>query len=244
MGDDLFGHFMLDALTERGVDVGGCVVTPERPTGVTVILARDTDRAMLTALGSVGSLTGAVIDRDRLGGSRHVHVSSFFLQSELQTDLQGLFSEVHDAGGMTSVDPNWDPGGSWDGRLSAVLEHTDCFFPNAIEACRITSADSVEEAAASLAQAASVVAIKDGANGGLARSGDQVVKAPALTIDQVVDTTGAGDSFDAGFLAGRLRDWPLERCLALACACGSLSTRARGGIEGQPTMDEVLGVLD
>jgi sugar/nucleoside kinase (ribokinase family) len=244
VGDDLFGHFMLDSLAERGIDVRGCVVTGERPTGVTVILARDDDRALLTALGSVASLSGGDIDRDRLRGSRHVHVSSFFLQSELQRDLEGLFSEVHDAGGTTSLDPNWDPSGNWEGGLSALLERTDLFFPNAVEACRIAGASSVEDAAASLAQAASVVAIKDGANGGLARSGDEVVRALALTIDRVVDTTGAGDNFDAGFLTGRLRDWPLERCLALACACGSLSTRARGGVEGQPTMDEVSGVLD
>jgi sugar/nucleoside kinase (ribokinase family) len=244
VGDDLFGHFMRDSLAERGVDVGGCVITSERPTGVTVILARDSDRAMLTAPGSVGALTGANIDRDRLLGARHVHVSSFFLQLELQPDLEGLFSDVHDAGATTSVDPNWDPSGNWDGGLSALLEHTDCFFPNAIEACRIAGASSVEEAAVSLAEATSVVAIKDGANGGLARSGDEVARVGALTIDRVVDTTGAGDNFDAGFLAGRLLDWPLERCLALACACGSLSTQARGGIEGQPTMAEVNGLLD
>jgi sugar/nucleoside kinase (ribokinase family) len=56
----------------------------------------------------------------------------------------------------------------------------------------------------------------------------------------VIDTTGAGDSFDAGFLYGYLNGWPLARSLRLACACGSLSTRAAGGTEGQPTLDEAL----
>jgi sugar/nucleoside kinase (ribokinase family) len=59
-----------------------------------------------------------------------------------------------------------------------------------------------------------------------------------------VDTTGAGDSFDAGFLAGRLQGWPIKRCLQLAVACGSLSTRAAGGIAAQPTMDEAVSAID
>jgi sugar/nucleoside kinase (ribokinase family) len=60
----------------------------------------------------------------------------------------------------------------------------------------------------------------------------------------VRDAVGAGDTFDAGFIAGRLRGWPLGRCLALAVACGSLSTRAAGGTTAQPTMDEALAAME
>jgi sugar/nucleoside kinase (ribokinase family) len=243
VGDDLFGHFMLEALAERGVDVGGCVTSQDHPTGITVILDRGNDRGILTALGSISALTAEDIDRDRLRGSRHVHVSSYFLQTELQRDLASLFGESHQAGASTSVDPNWDPSGGWDGGLLALLQHTDLFFPNEAEACRIAGEPTVETAAEALAQGASVVAVKQGANGGLARSGDLVVTAPGLSLEDVLDTTGAGDSFDAGFLAGHLLDWPLARCLALACVCGSLSTRSPGGAEGQPTMEEATQVL-
>ncbi len=59
----------------------------------------------------------------------------------------------------------------------------------------------------------------------------------------VADTTGAGDSFDAGFLLGHLSGWPLERALALGCACGALSTRAAGGVAAQPTLEEALHAL-
>jgi sugar/nucleoside kinase (ribokinase family) len=74
-------------------------------------------------------------------------------------------------------------------------------------------------------------------------SGSEVVRSESIPTN-VVDTTGAGDSFDAGFLAGRLNGWSLDRCLALAVACGSLSTRAMGGTAAQPTMEEALGALD
>jgi sugar/nucleoside kinase (ribokinase family) len=244
VGDDLFGHFMLDALTEKGVDVDGCVMSKSQPTGLSVILARNQDRAILTALGSIDSLTGDHIDRDRLRTSRHVHVSSYYLLTNLRSDLAAIFNESHKAGASTSLDPNWDPSGQWNGGLLALLERTDCFFPNEAEACRMADAASVEVAAETLSRAASVVAVKEGAKGGLARAGEETVTAPALEIDHVADTTGAGDSFDAGFLAGRLSGWSLERCLQLACACGSLSTRFPGGTDGQPTMEEATRAID
>jgi sugar/nucleoside kinase (ribokinase family) len=243
VGDDLFGHFMLESLTERGVDVGGCHITQARPTGISVMLARGQDRAILTALGSIGSLAADAIDRDRLRTSRHLHVSSYFLQSSLQRDLGAIFGACHEAGATTSVDPNWDPSGRWDGDLIALLEQTDYLFPNEAEACRIAGARSLEKAVETLVKTTSVVAVKQGPAGGLARSGDQLVRKPALTIEEVADTTGAGDSFDAGFIAGRLLEWPLDRCLALACGCGSLSTRVLGGTDAQPTMEEATRAL-
>ncbi|HEX3326542.1 MAG TPA: carbohydrate kinase family protein [Actinomycetota bacterium] len=243
VGDDLFGHFMLESLTERGVDVGGCHMTQTRPTGVSVMLARGHDRAILTAMGSIGSLIADGIDRDRLRASRHVHVSSYFLQSGLQRDLGAIFDESHEAGGTTSVDPNWDPSGRWDGDLLALLQDTDCFFPNETEACRIAGTTFIDAAVETLAKATSVVAVKRGAAGGLVRSGDQLIRESALTVEEVADTTGAGDSFDAGFIAGRVLGWPLDRCLALGCGCGSLSTRLPGGTAAQPTMEEATRAL-
>jgi sugar/nucleoside kinase (ribokinase family) len=208
-----------------------------------VMLARGHDRAILTAMGSIGSLTADGIDRDRLRASRHVHVSSYFLQSSLQSGLGAIFDESHQAGGTTSVDPNWDPSGRWDSDLVALLQHTDCFFPNEAEACRIAGTTFLDAAVETLAKATSIVAVKQGAAGGLVRSGDELIREPALTMKEVADTAGAGDSFDAGFIAGRALEWPLDRCLALACGCGSLSTRLPGGTDAQPTMEEATRAL-
>jgi sugar/nucleoside kinase (ribokinase family) len=86
------------------------------------------------------------------------------------------------------------------------------------------------------------VALKLGAEGAIAVLADEVVQASAPRVS-VADTTGAGDSFDAGFVAGMLHGWSLERTLAFAVACGSATTRAIGGIDAQPTMDEALALL-
>jgi sugar/nucleoside kinase (ribokinase family) len=243
VGEDVFGRFMLDALAERGVDTTGLVVDPSRPTGLSVVLSKGDDRATLSALGAIADLREGIIDHALLRSARHVHVSSYFLQAGLAAELPGLFREAHEAGASTSIDPNWDPAGEWDGGLLSLLSQTDCFLPNSVEARSITGVDDIDIAALTLAERGSIVAVKFGQGGGLALSGDEVVRSESIPTD-VVDTTGAGDSFDAGFLAGRLAGLPLSRCLQLAVACGSLSTRAAGGTAAQPTMDEAVAALE
>jgi len=243
VGEDVFGRFMQDALAERGVDTTGLVVDPSRPTGLSVVLSKGEDRATLSALGAIADLRAGMIDHALLGSSRHVHVSSYFLQTGLAADLPPLFREAREAGGTTSIDPNWDPAGEWDGGLLSLLAQTDCFLLNSVEARSITGVDDIDVAALTLAERGSIVAVKFGQGGGLALWGDEVVRSESIPAD-VVDTTGAGDSFDAGFLAGRLAGLPLSRCLQLAVACGSLSTRAAGGTAAQPTMDEAVAALE
>jgi sugar/nucleoside kinase (ribokinase family) len=243
VGDDPFGRFMQEELAARGVDVSGLVTDPDRPTGVTVVLAGPDDRAILTHPGTIGDLALDRIDRRLLDEARHVHVGSYFLQPRLAAELPSLFGRVRARGGTTSVDPNWDPSEGWDGGLRDVLAHTDVFLPNAAEAVRIAGAATLEDAATALAAEARVVVAKAGADGAIAAAeGDRLVRAAAPTAD-VVDTTGSGDAFDAGFLASWLAGDPLERSLAFGNACGALSGRAIGGVDGQPTMAETLDLI-
>jgi sugar/nucleoside kinase (ribokinase family) len=243
VGDDVFGRFMRDEIERRAVDVGGLVVEPGRPTGLTVVLARPGDRAILTRPGTIADLHADRIDRGMLDAARHVHVASYFLQDALRPGLPVLFERVRANGATTSVDPNWDPSERWDDGLLDLLRATDVFLPNAQEAIRISGGASEEAAARTLAAHAGVVVVKTGADGAIAASGDGLLRAPAAT-GETVDATGAGDAFDAGFLASRLAGDPLERSLAIANACGALSMRALGGVEAQPTMDEILELLE
>ena len=239
VGDDLLGRFLHDELEHRGVDVGGLLVEPDRRTGLTVVLSRPNDRAILTHEGTIADLRAERIPASLLDGARHVHVSSYFLQPHLAPALPALFERVRARGATTSVDPNWDPSGRWDGGLRDLLAHTDVFLPNAAEATRIADVTDLDAAVAALAAVAELIVAKAGAEGAVAGRGDQLVRASAPSIEPI-DTTGAGDAFDAGFLASWLAGDALERSLAIANACGALSTRALGGVDGQPTMDEVL----
>jgi sugar/nucleoside kinase (ribokinase family) len=239
VGDDCLGRFMRESLAERGVDVSGVTVDGERPTGISVVLVRGDDRAILTALGTIPELSADAVDRVALGSARHLHVSSYFLQDRLRDDLPSLLAEVRAAGSTVSVDPNWDPREEWNGGLLETLRGTDILFANGEEVRRIAREDEVEAAGRKLAESCPLVIVKLGDDGALAVSEAEVVRAPAPRVD-VADTVGAGDSFNAGFLAGFLSGRPVEDSLVLACACGSLSTRAAGGTAAQPTLAEAI----
>ena len=237
VGDDVFGRFMLEALQAAGVNTDAVTVSTDRPTGLSVILSEGADRAILTFSGSIDALDADAVALDLVRSVRHVHVSSYFLQRGLHKGLPGLFGEAHRAGATTSTDPNWDAGGGWDGGLLMLLPEIDVFLPNESEARAIAHLDDTNAAARWFAERGGVVAVKCGPGGGLAVEGEETVRTEAISAD-VVDTIGAGDPFDAGFLAGRLAGRSLAQTLSLAVACGSLSTRGVGGTTAQPTMAE------
>lgn len=241
-GQDLFGRFMLDSLAERGVNVDNVIVDPEQQTGLTVILNRGADRAILSHIGAMGAMRAEQVSDELMVQARHLHVGSYFMQTHLQPGLPGLFRRARALGLSTSLDTNWDPSGEW-ARAAEVLPETTIFFPNENEALGISGATTLQEALDRLAKQVPLVAAKLGAEGGLARAGEQVVRTPALPVE-VVDTVGAGDSFDAGFLYGYLNGWGLADCLRLANACGSLSARGSGGTSAQPSLEEAMHALE
>ena len=237
VGDDALGRFMLGTMAERGIETGAVRIDPAVPTGASVILSGPTDRAILTAPGTMPLLRAADVPPALVARARHLHVGSFFLLDAARPDLPALFAAARAGGATTSLDCNWDPREGWDGGIRALLAETNVFLPNAAEATRLTGIADVEAAARALvALGPRVVAVKLGADGALAVTADgAAARCPVLAIDPV-DTTGAGDSFDAGFLAGWLAGRSLAACLALGVACGSLSTRGVGGTAAQPTL--------
>jgi sugar/nucleoside kinase (ribokinase family) len=245
VGKDALGQFTLDALAERGVDVSGCVAGAQEATALTVILVDGGDRAMLTASGCLPLLAVDDVDPRLLDAARHVHVSSYFLQPRLAAELPGLFAAIRNAGGSTSLDTNDDPAGSWDSGVAAVLAQTDILLPNQSEALALAGRTDGDLLAAcrQLATLARLPVVKRGPDGALAWTDDGPVTASGLDV-AVVDTVGAGDSFNAGFLAGQLGGYGIAASLELATACGSLSTRAAGGTAAQATLAEARAAIE
>ena len=242
VGDDVFGHFMLDALRTRGIDTTGCRVDASVPTGFSVILSQPTDRAILTYPGSIARLRLRDIDPNILRRARHLHVGGYFLLSALRPDLPELFAQAKAHGLSTSLDTNWDPSGRWDAGLEKLWPVCDVFLPNEQELFNITGQREFEAALETLSAHVPTIAVKAGARGGVARRAGETVTAAPLEVE-VIDTTGAGDSFNAGFLYGYLNSWALQEALRLACACGSLSARGVGGTDRQPTLSEAKQAL-
>ena len=240
-GDDVFGKFMLDEMSKRNVDVSNVVVRKNGQTGLSVIFNNQSDRAILTHSGLIAELQASDITDSLLKQSKHVHVASYFLQTKLQPDLPSLFQRAHSLGLTTSLDTNYDPSEKWIG-FDELLSVTNVFLPNETEAKSLSGANNVDEAASRLGSKVEALVIKLGKDGALGICGSQRVQVKSIPVN-VVDTVGAGDSFDAGFIYGYLNNWQLEKSLCLACVCGALSTQQAGGTNGQPTLDEALKYL-
>jgi sugar/nucleoside kinase (ribokinase family) len=246
VGDDVFGRFMVEAMRERGLDVSAVRVDPDLPTGASVILSNGRDRAMLTAHGTIGAATAEDVPASLLARARHLHIGSWFLQSGLHPGAAGLLAAAHEAGLSTSIDPNWDPDQRWDSGLRDLLPALDLVFPNDAEATAIAGVDDVEAAAVALARLGAegrgggpLLVVKRGRDGALLASADGVLERVGAYPVEAIDATGAGDAFDAGFLAGWLEGRLNADALTLAAISGAMSTRAVGGTEAQATRAEV-----
>ena len=252
VGDDILGHAVLEGLRERGVDTSTVSVDPAIPTGATVHLGTGEDRAMLTATGTIDRLRAEDVPREILPHVRHIHAGSTGIQPKLRPGLPDLYREARAAGVTCSFDTNWDPDRRFEG-IDRMLAATDVFLPNDKEATAITGeSDPLAAAHALVARAETAgrdsaagpltVVVKLGAEGALAVRGEEALRVPADRVE-VVDSTGAGDGFNAGFLYGFIEGRPLAECLALGVACGSLSVRAIGGVDGQATLEEAEELL-
>jgi sugar/nucleoside kinase (ribokinase family) len=228
VGDDSFGTLAVERLRERGVDLAG--VAHGSRSGVTLILPHGPQRHILTYPGTISELRFEDLDLDYLASARHFHMSSLFLQRELLPRVPELFRRMKSAGLTTSLDTNDDPDDRWDGALEEILPYVDILLPNEPEAMKMSRADDVETALSRLAQKVETVVVKMGARGAIAIRAAHRFAAPAVPVT-VIDSVGAGDSFDAGFLHQFLRGADLTTCLAYGNLCGAFSTTDCGGTE-------------
>ena len=230
IGGDPLGKFCVDRLQESGVDVSGVRVISSKTTGVTVILPLSKQRQILTYLGTTVELQFAHLDLNYLRSASHFHLSSFFLLSGLRPRIAELFSQMKQSGLTTSLDTNDDPEDLWADDVKSVLKSVDIFLPNEREACKLTSTNDVQDALDVLSHLVPIVVIKCGPKGVLAKRGKNQFHFPSLPV-QPLDTVGAGDSFNAGFLHKFILRCNVEECLEYGNAVAALSTTRAGGTE-------------
>jgi len=236
-GKDIFGQYFLTRMQACGVDTSKIRVDAEIKTGLGVALTEPRDRAILTFLGSIDAVTPQelhALDRHSFG---HWHIGSYFLLRRLRHEWPSWCAELAALGITVSLDTNWDPEERWEG-VRELLPLIDVFLPNEAEALAISGERDVMSAGRELAKSGALVVIKRGADGATAFISNEseprsLRPGRALTAAQVIDTVGAGDCFDAGFLRAWKLGFGLEECLALGLRCGTASLTAAGGIEGQ-----------
>lgn len=242
VGDDFFGHFCRDHLAALGVDTSWVRVTPGTTTGVTFCLSSKRDRAQVTFPGAIAELGLSDIPLGAFDGFSHLHLSCFALQKRLRPAFSRLLATAKRQGLSTSFDPNASLLGPIRKQALRLLPHVDFLFVNEGEAAELSGKSNPHAAARELSRRAACAVVKLGSKGAVLARGGDLVTEPGRRV-RAVDTTGAGDSFAAGFVSAFLGGEADQQCLKQGNACGALSTRAVGGTAGQPDQKELSKVL-
>ncbi len=238
LGDDDLGRVVLDGLKSRRVDCSGIAVDPKVKTGLTVVMSFPHDYAMLTHMGAMESFALSDVNFDYVKRAKHLHLSSVYLQPGLRPGCAKLFEKAKEMGLSTSMDPGWDPSEEWGKDVYEILKHTDVFLPNEREAVAIAGASSVEGALDALGDVVPFVVVTLGSQGAVCRSRGKILRMGVFGVEPV-DTTGAGDSFNAGFLHQWLSGGDVRKCMLWGSACGAIATTKPGGSTASPTLAEL-----
>ena len=240
VGDDDYGRYCRSALEAEDVNVALVRTHATLTTGLSICLPYPADRMILTCKGTMILNPADVVDAECLHHARHVHVGSFFLQDGLRPVVGSLFKAARQLGVSTSLDTGWDPKEQWLAEdLREALANTDYLFPNLMEFERLAGTDDVDRGIARLIQlGVGAVVLKCGAEGAVHGDAAMRYDHQGFRADPV-DTTGAGDSFNAGYLAAMLRGDPVAERLAFGNACGALTVAAVGGTNGVINAEQV-----
>jgi sugar/nucleoside kinase (ribokinase family) len=229
IGKDNFAEVVLGSLEARNVDTSHILKSDSLSTGATIVLNYDQDRANITYPGAMDDLKLQDIDFEYLEQARHMHFSNCFMQPGIKKDLVTLFRKAKELGLTTSFDTQWDPEEKWDLPLESLLPYIDIFLPNKKEFELLTQSKSVEEGIRKISSFAHNIIIKNGSDGALGWDGKELISQPAFKNDNVVDCIGAGDSFNAGFIADFIKKASFRKCLETGALTGAINTTMPGG---------------
>ena len=233
IGKDHVGDFVNGRLTELGISTKYVQRSPHQKTPLGLNISIGGDRSMLTVLGSINEISPSIIDNALLNEVRHWHIASFFLLSTLIQFWPEFLKKLKRRKITCSLDTNWSPLGNWE-LVTEILPLVDVFLPNEVEAMHITGECDYRQAGIALSHIVPLVVIKRGEKGAstFVRGNETM-----LTVQdswkgeiRVVDTTGAGDSFNGGFIFEWLKQSALEQCLRTAIQCGIRNVQHPGGI--------------
>jgi sugar/nucleoside kinase (ribokinase family) len=240
IGEDSFGRFLLKEMENYHVGVDSIISDSAYRTGATIILNVQNDRLMVTYPGAMEYLSADEITDEILGSARHIHTSAIFFQPLLKKGLADLFKRAKYLGLTTSMDTQWDPEEKWDLDLENLLPNLDFFLPNEEEFIRLTGKTDLEHALQSVQHHNTCFVIKRGKKGALMLHKMEKSSVPSLHISNIVDTIGAGDNFNAGFIHAYLNGKDPESCLVEGNRTAAVSTLAPGGVEGIISYQQVF----
>lgn len=245
VGTDAFGDVLKTHLAARHVELSSPALAGV-PTGVCIVLSGTQDRSFITHYGAARVFSIEHIDEARVLAADHLHVGGFYSLATLHTKLRPLVEKARAKGLTISLDTNYDSTEAWSG-LDELLPLLDVFMPNEVEAMKVSKTDNVDAAMAYFAQRVNgITLIKIGAGGVRAYcSKTKTTYQQSSFKADVVDVTGAGDSFNSGFIsAWKATGGSIQEGLKWGCATASRCVAALGACATPITLAEVKAVIE
>ena len=244
IGNDHFGNLILKNLTENNVDTEGIQWNTDASTSYTfVAVASDGERSFCHYIGANGELCENDLNWDIIKTTKILHIAGAFVMSKFDGQpMANVLKKAKSLGITTSLDTTWDATGKWLETLEPCLPYVDIFLPSLIEAEHLTGTSDLRGISTFLRNyGISTIGIKMGERGSYVSTPDEEMLVPAYPVD-IVDATGAGDAYVAGFLAGTVKGWDLKTTTQLASATGAACVTAIGTTTGIQNLEETMKI--
>lgn len=243
IGKDSFGELVKNSLQSKGVDTSLLIETDKGATGATIVLNYNEDRANVTYQGTMDIMGFADIDKAIFEETKHIHISSVFLQSGIKKDLLEILRYAREKGVTTSLDTQWDPVEAWDLDYAKILPYISVFMPNEKELQFVTQASTLDEAIEKIRPYINICVIKRGNNGSLMLLNDGTSHSmDAFLNKSVIDAIGAGDSFNAGFISQFVKGKSPDDCQRFGNLTGAINTTASGGTGAFSSKENIIKI--
>jgi sugar/nucleoside kinase (ribokinase family) len=247
VGADPLGDFLLQTMAGLHIGTRGVSRDPQTGTSATMVMVEpDGERRFVHYIGANARLWPEDVDLALVAEASILHVAGALVLPGLDGQpMAALLETARSEGVITCLDTVWDDTGQWMDLLGPSLRHVDYFVPSLGEAQALTGLDDPEQVACALLErGVGTVVLKMGSAGCLvAPAKGERLRLSAYDVP-VIDTTGAGDAFAAGFIAGVWLGWSLERAARLANAAGALCVTAAGACGKVSSLPEIVAFMD
>ena len=242
IGRDHYGLFIRKEFKNAGVD-DMLLQDIDGPTGISICFTSSEDRCFVTFPGSNAEFNPETINLEEACRTRHIHLTGYQGESnhEKYKLMLNRLRTLHDV--TISMDVGWDPTGTWTERIYEILPMIDVMLMNEIELLYYTHTKTVLEGIRRIGELTEIAVVKLGEKGSLACHRGIIERAKPISV-MAVDPTGAGDSFNAGFIDGFLQKRPLQECLRRGNICGAMSVTALGGNTAFPTKKQLESLIN
>ena len=243
VGKDCYGQMIREAFEQAHVDTELLETAEGEQTGISLSFTNEQDRSFLSFRGTNRGISLDKVDLDKVRQARHIHVTGYEGETTHESYESLLRRVKTETRATVSFDVGWDPGGNWSSRIYELFPWIDVLFMNETEAEHYGRTDSAEKAALDFARTCGQAVVKLGSKGSLAVKDGEIFRRPPDRV-RAVDTTGAGDSFNAGYVYGFLKGQDIPVCLSFGNACGACSVSAYGGNTGFPDEKGLLSWIE